>query len=175
MRCPRAAKLVACAALSIVLPLPVAGFPSMGRSFEDRILLSHNVERARMGVEPLEWSPELAESAQRWADYLAATGRFEHAPENHANPEGENLWAGTPGYFSPEAMVNAWVREKQYFRPGVFPNNSTTGRVQDVGHYTQVIWRDTGEVGCARARGVREDVLVCRYAQAGNYRGERPI
>jgi hypothetical protein len=72
-------------------------------------------------------------------------------------------------------MTAAWIREKQYFRPGVFPNNSTTGRVEDVGHYTQVVWRATGEVGCALASGQREDILVCRYAEAGNYRGERPF
>ena len=72
-------------------------------------------------------------------------------------------------------MVGAWVREKQFFRPGVFPNNSTTGRVEDVGHYTQLVWRATTEVGCAQASSEREDILVCRYAEAGNYRGERPF
>ena len=34
---------------------------------------------------------------------------------------------------------------------------------------------DTGEVGCAIARGRVEDVLVCRYSDAGNYIGERPF
>jgi len=37
------------------------------------------------------------------------------------------------------------------------------------------MWRDTRAVGCAIARGAREDVLVCRYSQAGNYIGERPF
>jgi len=144
-------------------------------SVDQRLLIAHNRERQDLGLEPLAWNPALAESAQRWADYLASTGRFEHAPENHRNPEGENLWAGTKGYFGPEAMVDAWIREKKFFRPGVFPNNSTTGRVEDVGHYTQLVWRATREVGCAEATGTREDVLVCRYAEAGNWRGERPF
>ena len=90
-------------------------------------------------------------------------------------PQGENIWAGTKGYFGPEAMVDAWVREKKYFRPGVFPDNSTTGRSADVGHYTQLVWRATTEVGCAEASSTREDILVCRYAEAGNYRGEKPF
>jgi hypothetical protein len=106
---------------------------------------------------------------------LAQTGRFEHAPENHAAPEGENLWAGTRGYYTPEAMVNAWIREKRFFRPGTFPDNSTTGKVEDIGHYTQVVWRATREVGCAEAASANEDILVCRYAEAGNYRGEQPF
>ena len=31
------------------------------------------------------------------------------------------------------------------------------------------------KVGCAVAAGAEEDVLVCRYAQPGNWRGERPF
>ena len=163
-------------ACAVVLVAPFAmGAIDMRTSFDERLLVAHNRERLNLGLEPLDWNPALAQSAQRWADHLASTGRFEHAPENRRDPEGENLWAGTRGYFDPEAMVGAWIREKQYFRPGVFPNNSTTGRVEDVGHYTQLVWRATTEVGCAEASSDREDILVCRYAEAGNYRGERPF
>ena len=161
---------------AVLLATPLfMGAIDMRVSFDERILVAHNRERETLGLEPLSWNPELVASAQRWADYLASTGQFAHAPENRQAPEGENLWAGTKGYFQPEAMVGAWVREKQFFRPGVFPNNSTTGRVEDVGHYTQLVWRATKEVGCAEATSTREDILVCRYAEAGNYRGERPF
>ena len=166
-------RLMACA---IVVAAPFAmGAASQQGSFDQRLLIAHNQERERLGLEPLSWNPALAQSAQQWADYLAATGRFEHSPENHRDPEGENLWAGTKDYYGPEAMVGAWIREKQYFRPGLFPDNSTTGRVADVGHYTQLVWRATSEVGCAEAASTREDILVCRYAEAGNYRGEVPF
>jgi uncharacterized protein YkwD len=151
------------------------GAIDMRTSFDERVLIAQNQARLDLDLEPLNWNPALAQSAQRWADYLAASGRFEHAPENRADPEGENLWAGTKNYFQPEAMVGAWIREKQYFRPGIFPNNSTTGRVEDVGHYTQLVWRDTTQVGCAEATSTREDILVCRYSAAGNYLGERPF
>jgi hypothetical protein len=144
-------------------------------AFDQRILAAHNRERSDLGLVPLNWNPTLARSARRWADYLASTGRFEHAPENNAAPQGENLWAGTKGYFAPEAMVDAWLRERRFFHPGLFPNNSTTGRWEDVGHYTQVVWRATTEVGCAEASSGSEDILVCRYAEAGNYRGEAPF
>jgi hypothetical protein len=143
--------------------------------FDQRILAAHNRERSYLGLTSLSWNPALARAARRWAAYLATTGRFEHAPENYAAPEGENLWAGTKGYFTPEAMVNAWIREKRFFRPGLFPANSITGRVEDVGHYTQLVWRATTEVGCAEAAGASEEILVCRYAEAGNYRGEQPF
>jgi len=166
-------QLMACA-LVLISPL-VMGTADFPATFDQRVLSAQNRERLNLGLEPLNWNPALAQSAQEWADHLAQTEQFEHARENPRNPEGENLWAGTRGYYSPEAMVNAWIREKKFFQPGVFPNNSTTGRVEDVGHYTQVVWRATREVGCAKAAGAHEDVLVCRYAEAGNYRGERPF
>jgi hypothetical protein len=164
----------ASALVAAVAPL-LMGFLDQSSDFQDRVLAQHNLERAEVGVPPLRWNASLAVSAQRWADHLAETGRFEHAPENPRAPQGENLWAGTRGYFSPEAMVNAWIREKRYFKPGVFPDNSTTGDVEAVGHFTQLAWRDTGQVGCAKATSRREDILVCRYAQAGNYIGEQPF
>lgn len=151
------------------------GATGLRSNFEERVLAAQNRERLTQNVAPLAWNADLAADAQRWADHLAATGEFAHAPERPVEPQGENLWAGTRGNYPIEAMVNGWVREKRYFRPGNFPDNSTTGRVEDVGHYTQLMWRQTREVGCALASGAREDVLVCRYSAAGNYVGEVPF
>ena len=170
---PRLRKLLG---LALTLAAPaLLGATDLSNNFEQRVLAAQNRERAALGLAPMAWDPALAQSARQWADNLARSGRFEHAPFNPSNPQGENLWAGTRGYFSVEAKVDAWLREKQHFVPGVFPNNSSTGRVQDVGHYTQIVWRNTGEVGCAVATGAEEDVLVCRYAEPGNWRGERPF
>lgn len=171
----RSLKAMATGGGLVLLTSLLTGTSQASAGFEQRVLATHNLERARMGVPALRWNPELAASAQQWADRLATTGRFEHAPENKASPEGENLWAGTKGYYAPEAMVDAWVREKRYFRPGKFPDTSTTGQVEDVGHYTQLVWRETGEVGCAKAASAREDIMVCRYAQAGNWIGEKVL
>jgi hypothetical protein len=145
-------------ACATILTAPVMmGSTNLPPSFQQRILATHNQEHLELGLEPLSWNDALARSAQQWADHLAATNRFEHAPENPLAPQGENLWAGTKGYFEPEAMVDAWVREKRFFQPGVFPNNSTTGNVEDVGHFTQIVWRATTEVGCAEATSTQED------------------
>lgn len=160
--------------VAMVAPL-LTGAHYIRADLDGRILATHNRERASVGVPPLRWNPSLAVSAEAWARELASTGRFEHAPEDPVTPEGENLWAGTKGRFAPEAMTAAWIAEKRNFRPGAFPDNSTTGRPEDVGHYTQVVWRNTREVGCALASTREEDILVCRYAEAGNYRGERPF
>ena len=72
-------------------------------------------------------------------------------------------------------MVAGWLSERQNFKPGVFPANSTTGEVHDVSHYTQIVWHSTRELGCAVARGRSEDILVCRYNSPGNVFGESPI
>jgi hypothetical protein len=160
--------------LLLCSPLLMGG-TSARADFNQRLLAAHNAERAAMGVPALVWNARLAADARVWADNLAATGRFEHSPDEPGQPvEGENLWAGTPRAFSPEAMVSLWAAEKKDYRPGVFPNISRSGDVENVGHYTQMIWRASGQVGCATAVGAREEFLVCRYSQAGNVYGERP-
>jgi hypothetical protein len=130
-----------------------------------------------MGVEALRWDPALARSARDWARYLARSGKFEHSPDSpwYSDPEGENLRAGSVGYYQPEAMVGHWTAEKRDYKTGVFPNNSRDGNVESVSHYTQLIWSRTGAVGCALEPNGKEDVLVCRYSQAGNVLGQRPI
>lgn len=167
-------RLLLCSSLFLSSPLLV-GAVDIVSNWQDRILATHNRERSKVGVPALEWDEDLAASARDWAGHLAATGSFRHAPGRVIDPEGENLWAGTRGAYPVEAMVDAWIREKRYFKMGSFPNNSTTGNVADVGHYTQLIWRDTKKIGCAVATGTIEDVLVCRYISAGNYRGETPL
>jgi hypothetical protein len=161
--------------LLLASPL-VVGALGPQQNFDQRLLAAHNRERSAIGVPALEWSPALAADARLWAKELAATGKFEHSPDEPGLvPQGENLWAGTVGYYQPEAMVALWVSEKRDYKPGVFPNNSRAGDVEKVGHYTQLIWAQTRQVGCALERGRDEDFLVCRYSAAGNVIGERPI
>lgn len=160
--------------LSIIAFLP--GMQGRVSNFENRILSSHNEERQAMKMPPLVWDDALARRAQAWADHLAAEDKFEHSPNVRGQPlDGENIWGGTSGAFSPESMVNLWIAEKAQFVRGVFPGNSSTGRVQDVSHYTQIIWRKTGAVGCAISQGRDEEIMVCRYSDPGNIRGTNPL
>jgi hypothetical protein len=162
------------AALLAASPLLMGG-TSWRANFNERLVGAQNRERAAVGVPPLQWNAQLASDARAWANELAATGRFEHSPDEPGkDPQGENLWAGTPRVYSPEAMVGLWSAEKRDYRGGVFPNNSKSGDVENVGHYTQMIWRSTRQVGCATAVGRQEEFLVCRYSSAGNVYGERP-
>lgn len=126
-----------------------------------------------MGVARLAWSDELADHAASYAPTLVALERLEHAPQARRVGEGENLWMGTAGAYRLEQMTEGWANEQRWFVPGRFPDVSSTGRWSDVGHYTQMIWPGTREVGCAVARGGGWDFLVCRYRPAGNVIGRR--
>lgn len=152
---------------------PASG-QSLATSFPGRILSAHNSERARAGVTPLVWDNTLGNAAAVYAAQMAMTGRFAHSDRSLRRGTGENLWMGTHGAFSVEAMVGGWASEKRFFRPGVFPNVSRSGDWEDVGHYTQMIWPTTQRVGCALASTPRVDYLVCRYAGVGNIDG-RPV
>lgn len=144
-------------------------------AFDRTILDAHNAERATVGVPPLHWSARLAGDAAGWARHLAAMGTLAHSPDDprDPDPEGENLWSGTRGAYRAADMVGLWLAEKRNYRPRPIPASSRTGDFEDVGHYTQMVWRTTRTVGCAAAHGVEDDVLVCRYAEGGNVIGER--
>jgi hypothetical protein len=133
------------------------------------ILQVHNSARAVLGVAPLRWDDALAATALQCAKRLAASGQFRHCRT------GENLWMGSTGSFSPTQMAELWAAERRDFQAGTFPNVSRSGNWQDVGHYTQMVWRTTTTLGCAAAAGADGLTrLVCHYAPPGNILG-RPV
>jgi hypothetical protein len=138
----------------------------------DTVLASHNSARAQFGVPAMAWSDQLAADALGYARHMASTGIYGHdRTPGRRKTSGENLWSGQRGLFSYDVMVGGMIEEARYFRPGVFPDNSRTGEWHDVGHYTQIVWPATTQVGCALALSATTDYLVCRYAPAGNKDG----
>lgn len=136
------------------------------------VLDGHNRTRSDYGSAPLAWDAGLARDAQAYATRLARANRFEHDPQaGRRSKQGENLWMGTRTAYSYDEMVGGWIGERRLFKPGQFPNNSRSGRWSDVGHYTQMVWPTTQQVGCATASNGWNDYLVCRYWPAGNVVG----
>jgi hypothetical protein len=143
------------------------------------ITAAHNRVRGRVGVPPLHWSPRLAQVAQRWArgcvDETAPRGMLDHSPgggEGFDGPVGENIFATTAPKIDPAFAVEDWASEARDYD---YAGNRCTAPM--CGHYTQVVWRGTREVGCAVAHCPRlrfATVLVCNYWPAGNWVGERP-
>lgn len=142
-------------------------------AFAMRVVAAHNQLRAAAAVPPSFWDAQLAASADAYAAELARTGRFAHSAAESRQGHGENLWMGTVGAFSVDRMVADWGSEKQMFRAGQFPSVSTTGRWEDVGHYTQIIWPTSIRVGCAVRSSSSYDYLVCHYGENGNVFGQR--
>ena len=143
----------------------------------DVVLGMHNDERQSLGLTPLAWDSALAQDAAQYARQMAVTNRFQHSPRaSRAVPSGENLWMGPRRLYGYETMIGAFLDEKRLFRRGgKLPDISMSGRWEDVGHYTQMIWRGTQKVGCALAEGQNYDYLVCRYFPAGNAFGKGPL
>ena len=142
-------------------------------NFDQRILAAHNAERALIGVPSLSWSPALAADAARWGANLQTLSYLEH--DGALDAEGENLWRGSKDAYTPEDMVTMWIDEKAAFKNGLFEDVSTSGQWEDVGHYTQVIWRGTAQVGCAlvTVASGEDEVLVCRYLDGGSVMGQK--
>jgi hypothetical protein len=141
--------------------------------FGMRVVALHNQVRWSAGVQPITWDRNLAAAADTYAAQLASTGRWAHSAPAERPGQGENLWMGTHGSFSVDEMVDAWADEGRMFHAGAFPQVSKTGRWDDVGHYTQMIWPGSIRVGCAVRSSASTDYLVCRYSPAGNVMGSR--
>jgi pathogenesis-related protein 1 len=126
-------------------------------------LEAHNRLRAKHCAPPLSWSAKVAASAQKWANTLKASG----CGLQHSGGEfGENLAAGTAGTLDAARVTGMWYDEvKRYnFRSGGFS--------MQTGHFTQLAWRGTTHLGCARASCGSIDVWVCQYDPPGNVQGQ---
>jgi pathogenesis-related protein 1 len=144
------------------------------------ITVAHNRVRAKVGVPPLAWNSRLAEVAQRWAntcvDRDPPRGMIDHSAgesELFAGPLGENLHATTAPAADPVAAVEGWAAEAADY--DLERDTCRSGAM--CGHYTQVVWRSTREVGCAVSTCPRlryRTSLVCNYFPAGNWEGQRP-
>jgi pathogenesis-related protein 1 len=133
----------------------------------------HNKVRAGVGAGPIHWSAALAAYAQKWADHLAATGcSMEHRPSSGAwrRIYGENLFMGTAGYYGVGDAVESWADEKKDYHGGALSSSNW----HDAGHYTQIVWRDSRELGCAKTVCNGMIIVVCNYNPPGNVMGEKP-
>jgi len=140
--------------------------------FVTPVLQQHNTSRSALQLPSLTWSDALAKDALAWARHLATIDQGQHDASIRGK-EGENIFWGTTGAFTYGQMVDFWVSEKKSFKYGVFPD-CKTNRSAVVGHYTQMVWKNTTAVGCALASNGRTDYLVCRYSPPGNIEGEKP-
>lgn len=133
---------------------------------QQEILNTHNRLRAEVNVPPLTWSDELAAFAQEWADQLSGEDGIRHRGSGGSGT-GENIAAGN----SVGLMLSLWADEKDNYNDSA--GICYSGR--ECRHYTQMVWRNTTQIGCGIAsHGRYGGVLVCNYSPPGNYVGQRP-
>ncbi|KAL1431694.1 hypothetical protein MTO96_013803 [Rhipicephalus appendiculatus] len=143
--------------------------PMSEADFQKDSLDWHNYYRALHGVPPLQLDAKLNDVAKKWATTLAMEDRFEHSPDTEF---GENVyvkWSSNPNHqITGREAVESWYSEISDYRW-----DGSTPDVDAVGHFTQLIWKETTSMGCAQARGPTNKILVvANYAPPGNVVGK---
>jgi pathogenesis-related protein 1 len=160
-------------------PAPDGG-NSADTPFAREMISAHNSVRISATPAPnpalptLTWSTDAAATAQAWADRC----QFQHNPNLHSLNLGENIAAATPNGLTTAGVVQNWASESAYYNYG---SNSCAGG-QTCGHYTQIVWRNTTQLGCAMAKCTQNSPFgsgqwwfwVCDYSPPGNFVGQRP-
>ncbi|XP_038901719.1 STS14 protein [Benincasa hispida] len=134
-------------------------------------LEAHNRARAEVGVEPLQWSQNLANLTDRLVRFQRNQKGCGFAELSGSRYGGNQMWARGQ-ILTPRAAVEGWVKEKAFY------NHTSNTCVGDhhCGVYTQVVWRKSAEVGCAQATCRKEGIslTICFYNPPGNVVGESP-
>ncbi|KAF9550259.1 hypothetical protein EC957_001166 [Mortierella hygrophila] len=115
------------------------------------VLGAHNKLRALHGAPALTWN---ANSAKFGDDWLKSC-EFKHSGGKY----GENLAAGYKNF---PAAVQAWYDEIKSYS---FANPGFTGAT---GHFTQVVWKSSKTLGCAKRTCPKWNVYICEYDPPGN-------
>jgi pathogenesis-related protein 1 len=163
------------------VPLTPAAEPATMTGMLD----THNQVRAAVGVMPLTWSSQMSSYAQEWANYLANNNgcKMQHRSAAGTNTlgVGENLYWASPVTWTdgrtevqaitPTQVANDWASEKPDY--DYASNTCASGKI--CGHYTQMVWRTTTEVGCGMTICPdKGQIWVCNYNPPGNWVGQKP-
>ncbi|MGC4022624.1 MAG: CAP family protein [Cyclobacteriaceae bacterium] len=136
----------------------------------------HNKARKDVGSPPLEWSQELAEYAQAWADNLAKNNdcQMKHRPRDGGKwnqIHGENIFWGSASSYNAKNASESWYSEIKDYKYGPLTQSNWYG----TGHYTQLVWKNTTKVGIGQAVcSSGAIIIVGNYDPPGNYMGEKP-
>ncbi|XP_059095119.1 venom allergen 5-like [Tigriopus californicus] len=125
----------------------------------------------------LKWNDNLATVAQRWADQC----EFKHDKmSNRLAPPfdtvGQNIFIAMSSKDTDEVPtkrgIDGWYSEVKDFASDVGSFSFT----HETGHFTQLIWGDTAEVGCGYTKWLDgadyTKMVVCNYGESGNWKGE---
>ncbi|CAL5033200.1 unnamed protein product [Urochloa decumbens] len=134
------------------------------------LLSVHNAARQAVGVPPLVWSAEIAAYAKDFAQKRRGDCAPRRSPLFYF---GENIVVAKGRHLNATALAAPWVEEGKWY--DYETNSCAAPPGAGCLRYTQVVWRNTSEVGCARIVCDSGDtLLVCDYFPPGNYGTGRP-
>jgi len=130
--------------------------------FEQGCLDQHNQLRARHDAPPLSIRSDLTNHARWWAAELAKKGTMVHSTDSDF---GENLAFTTKSNVTPEEVCRMWYDEilEYDFEKATFSPK--------IGHFTQLVWKDSKFVGFGYARKGGKTFVTANYDPPGNYVG----
>ncbi|KAF9589442.1 hypothetical protein IFM89_023760 [Coptis chinensis] len=129
-------------------------------------LTPHNIIRSQYHLKPLQWDAKLASYARWYANQRRGDCQLIYSNSNY----GENIFWGKGKRWKPADAVAAWFAERSPYDYNRINCNS-----KDCLHFTQLVWRTTLRVGCAKIICTSGDTYItCNYDPHGNIIGQRP-
>ncbi|GLT85893.1 hypothetical protein SLE2022_040650 [Rubroshorea leprosula] len=152
-------------ALACLLALALV-IPSHAQNSPKDYLDGHNAARAAVNVGPISWNDTIAAYARNYLrKHIGDCNMVESG-----GAYGENLGWNSVDLTGTDTVA-MWVNEKSDYDY----NSNSCAPNKVCGHYTQVVWRKSVRMGCAKVRCNNGGTLVsCNYDPTGNYFGEKP-
>ncbi|KAL5002580.1 CAP domain-containing protein [Aspergillus recurvatus] len=147
-------------------------------AYQSNVLYSHNVHRANHSSPDVAWSSDLESSAQ----VLASRCVYEHDTSINGGGYGQNIGYGTSADEVAVMISNLMYNDEMGYYENLYGQATPDMSLfEKWGHFSQIVWKGTTEVGCATVScpslgnvdsASAVPFTVCNYSPAGNYDGE---
>ncbi|XP_035684252.1 GLIPR1-like protein 1 [Branchiostoma floridae] len=138
---------------------------SLSTRGKEAIVAAHNNYRRNVAplaanMQQMSWNEDLADIAQAWADRCIFDHNAQRA-DTFRGSVGENIYVSS-GEYTPGDEVDDWHTERKDY------TYSTNQCARTCGHYTQVVWARTNQVGCGNTVGEKPYVNGPPCSMCGN-------
>lgn len=143
-------------------------FRSKSKDFENEALEVHNEYRREHGVEPLVLNKDICKISQQWAEELAKKDSMSYSMNQTYGESIYSGWSPDPNVkIRAKDCIDRWYNEINDFHFGREPDILTCG------HFTQIIWKGTRELGIGKAKSESGKLyVVANYYPPGNFTGQ---
>lgn len=136
--------------------------------FELNSLNLHNIYRNKHHSPPLTLNKDLCKIAKNYSERLIQNNnkKVEYSFGKYkGNDIGENIFVYTGKEPTAETAIDNWYNESKYY-------NYEKDYQKGTEHFTQIIWKDTKEVGFGISNKGNKYFIVANYYPPGNFLGQ---